>query len=57
MAEKKLTSEDKIEKERLNRQHMHALKIQSLKRQERALFNSNTTLEWKEGGRTINKNK
>tara|TARA_B110000285_G_C14716229_1_gene420052 strand:- start:283 stop:441 length:159 start_codon:yes stop_codon:yes gene_type:complete len=51
MAENTLTPEEKAEKARRNKQHMHALKIQSIKRIEKALYGPNTTLEFKSGRR------
>ena len=56
MAENKLTPEEKAEKERLNAQHLHSLRIQAIKRMERELYGSKTTLEIKSGGRNTNKN-
>ena len=50
MADTKLTPdtpEEKAEKERLNTQHLHSLKIQSIKRQEKALYGPQPTLEYK----------
>jgi len=51
MAEDKLTPEEKAEKARLDAQHQHSLKIQSIKRMEKALYGPNTTLEFKSGRR------
>jgi len=55
MADDKLTPEEKAEKARLNAQHQHALKLQSIKRMEKSSYGANTTLEYKSSGRGINK--